>query len=109
HVHAPPLIRTQVLLASAQISRAVGNTGEWIARMAQALASNLLWLIIIPIVAFYALKDFHVIFARLLVLIPRENREIMETVINKISAIFVRYLRGLLIVCTLNGLVTALV
>ncbi|HZP80653.1 MAG TPA: AI-2E family transporter [Chthonomonadaceae bacterium] len=104
--HATPFVENTVLHASAQISQAVGKAGTWLGSMAQGMASNLIWLVIIPIVAFYALKDFHILFARMLLLVPRENRSFVQRVVNEVSAIFVRYLRGLMVVCVLNALAT---
>jgi predicted PurR-regulated permease PerM len=107
--HASPFVEHTVLNASTQISRSFNSAGAWLGSMAQGVAANLIWIVIIPIVAFYALKDFHVIFARLLLLLPREQRSLAEQLINQTSAIFVRYLRGLMIVCALNAVVTAVV
>lgn len=106
--HATPFVRNTVLHTSVQISRSFGNTGAWLSRMAEGMAANLIWIVIIPIIAFYALKDFHSILARLLLLVPREQRNTTEQLVNETSAIFVRYLRGLTIVCTLNALATAI-
>lgn len=108
-VHAPPLVQDAVAQASAQISRSFGHTSEWLGKTAQTLASNLIWLVVIPIVAFYALVDFHLILARLLLLVPRENRNTTQQMVNQVTTIFAAYLRGLVIVCTLNAVVTALV
>lgn len=108
-LHATPYIENTVLRASAQISRAVGSSGSWFGRIATAAVSNLLWVVIVPLVAFYALKDLHLIYARLLLMFPRDHRNTAQEFINGISTIFVNYLRGLMIVCALNAIVTALV
>ena len=106
--HATPFIRTTVLRASAQFSRSSGNAAAWISRMATTMVSNLLWVVLIPIISFYALKDFHLIYARLLLMVPREQRSFAQHIINEITTILVRYLRGLMIVCALNGVATAI-
>lgn len=107
-LHATPFVEQQVLRASAQISRSFGSASSLVGKMAEGMVSNLIWIVVIPIVAFYALKDFHVIYARLLLFIPRDHRSNAQQFINDVTAIFVRYLRSLLIVCALNAVVTAL-
>jgi predicted PurR-regulated permease PerM len=105
--HATPFVENLVLRASKQISQASESASAWVGKAAENMVSNLLWLVIIPIVAFYALKDFHILYARLLMLIPREHRTFAQNITNEITAIFIRYLRGTLIVCALNAIVTA--
>ncbi len=107
--HASPFVEHTVLNASLQISRSFGSTSAWLGRVAQGFAANLIWIVIIPIVAFYALKDFHLILARALLLVPRDQRLFAEQLVNEVSAIFVRYLRGLMIVCALNAVATTIV
>jgi putative permease len=108
-LHAEPWVQNVVVHTSSQISQAFNSASAWFGRVAQAALSNLLWVVIIPLVSFYALKDLHLIYARLLMLIPRDQRTNAQDIINKISAIFVQYLRGLMIVCALNGVATAVV
>jgi predicted PurR-regulated permease PerM len=108
-IHATSFIRNTVLKASSQISAAFNNASTWVGKTAEGMVSNLIWIVVIPIVAFYALKDLHLIYARLLLLVPRDNRSFAQQLINEVSAIFVRYLRGLLIVCALNAVATAAV
>ncbi|HLK55132.1 MAG TPA: AI-2E family transporter [Chthonomonadaceae bacterium] len=107
-LHATPFVENTVLHASRQISQGFGNASEWVGKTAQSMASNLLWVVVIPIVAFYLLKDFHILIARLLMLIPRDQRAFTQLLINEISGIFVRYLRGMLVVCALNAVATTL-
>ena len=106
-IHANKFVQDQVLHASVQISHAAAHAGTWVGSVATSLASNLIWVALIPIIAFYALKDFHIILARALLLVHHENRSGAQKSLNEISTIFVSYLRGLAIVCGLNGVVTA--
>jgi predicted PurR-regulated permease PerM len=108
-VHAEPWVEATVVRASSQISQAFNSATAWLGRVAQTALGNLLWIAIIPLVSFYALKDLHLIYARLLMLIPRDQRSNAQDIINKISVIFIRYLRGLVIVCALNAIATAAV
>ena len=78
-------------------------------RMAEygmAVATNLIWLVIIPIIAFYALRDYHLILAKGLLLVPKEKRDLVQTAVSETTAIFGKYLRGMAIVSILNGLAT---
>ncbi|HZO86966.1 MAG TPA: AI-2E family transporter [Chthonomonadaceae bacterium] len=107
--HANALVQNTVLNSSARISLAMGHLGMWFGNLAQGFAANLIWLVLIPILAFYFLKDFHILLARLLLLVPHEHRNTAERLVNDISAIFAGYLRGLVIVCALNAAFTAFV
>src|SRR5207245_1327752 len=49
------------------------------------------------------------IYARLLLMVPRRYRPLAQQFLNDVTGIFVRYLRGLLVVCALNGIATALI
>lgn len=78
-------------------------------RMAEygvAVATNVIWLVIIPIISFYALRDYHTILAKGLLLVPKEKRDIVQTAVAETTAVFGRYLRGMGIVSLLNGLAT---
>ena len=58
-VHASPSVASAVLQASSQISTAFGKVSAYVGGAAKVAMANLLWVVIVPIVAFYALKDFH--------------------------------------------------
>ncbi len=73
-----------------------------------SLASNAIWIVIVPIVAFYALRDFHLILAKGLLLVPSRRRDLVQTAVSEITGIFAKYIRGLLIVSVLNGVATAI-
>lgn len=106
-VHASPFVSSAVLRASSQISAAFSRFSAYLGDAAKVLMANVLWVVVVPIVAFYALKDFHILYARLLMVVPHEKRNFTQNLVNEITAIFVGYLRGLVIVCALNGLATA--
>jgi AI-2E family transporter len=65
--------------------------------------------VIIPIVAFYALKDFHLILAKTLLLVPKKRRDMVQSLVAEVTVIFAKYMRGLMTVAVLNGLATWLV
>lgn len=109
HLHASNYVQHRVLQASASVSELFSEGSAYLGRLAQSWVGNILWVVVVPIVAFYALKDFHVIYARLLLLVPHDRRAFTQHMFNEITAIFVGYVRGLATVCALNGCATALV
>ena len=73
-----------------------------------AFATNLIWIVIIPIIAFYALRDYHLILAKGLLIVPKNRRDLVQTAVTETTGIFAKYLRGMAIVSLLNGLATYL-
>ncbi len=73
-----------------------------------AFATNLIWIVIIPIIAFYALRDYHLILAKGLLIVPKKRRDLVQTAVTETTGIFAKYLRGMAIVSLLNGLATYL-
>ncbi len=71
-------------------------------------AGNLIWVVIIPIVAFYTLRDFNLILAKSLLVVPTKTRPLVQTAVAEITSIFGRYLRGLGLVSLLNGVATCI-
>jgi predicted PurR-regulated permease PerM len=70
---------------------------------------GLIWIVIVPVLAFYALTDFHLIYAKGLLLIPREHRSAVQGVVTALTGVFARYVRGLIALCTLNAIATSMV
>lgn len=79
------------------------------ARLLVGLIPNLIWVVLVPVVAFYALVDYHRIFAKALLLFPREKRDEVRTIASDVAVVFGKYLRGLGIVCLLNTFATIVV
>jgi len=83
------------------------KSSSWITDYGMSVVSNAIWIVIVPIVAFYALRDFHIILAKGLLLVPAKRRDLVQTAVTEITAVFGKYLRGLAIVSVLNGIATA--
>ncbi len=83
------------------------KSSSWFTDYGMRFISNLIWVVIVPIVAFYGLRDFHLILAKALLLVPSKNRHAVQTGVTEITAVFAKYLRGLMIVTLLNGVCTA--
>jgi predicted PurR-regulated permease PerM len=84
------------------------HSSSSLTNVGMAAASNAIWIVIIPIVAFYALRDFHIILAKGLLLIPAKSRDMVQVAVTEITAVFGKFLRGLAIVAVLNGVATAI-
>jgi predicted PurR-regulated permease PerM len=72
-------------------------------------ASNLIWVVIIPVVTYYIIRDYHIILTKALLIAPSRHRPTVQTAITEITTIFGKYLRGLGIVSLANGVATWLV
>ncbi len=82
------------------------RSSTWVTEYGMSFISNMVWVVIIPIVAFYALRDYHLILTKGLLLVPKRRREDAQVYIVEVGTIFAKYLRGLAIVSALNGLAT---
>jgi predicted PurR-regulated permease PerM len=76
--------------------------------LALAWAPNLIWFLVVPVLAFYILNDFHRVYAKIVLLVPRHHRPFAQTLIAEISALFGKYLRGLAFLCFALGCSIAL-
>ena len=101
-----PGVREFVVSAVTNVEKSLDQSGNVIATKALELGTNLTWVAIIPIIAFYALKDFHLILAKMLLIVKPRRRELVQSAVSEITAIFAKYMRGLLLVSGLNGVAT---
>lgn len=102
-----PAFIMQPLVTQAK-SSAVTLTGalESLGKSLIGFIPSLIWVVLVPIIAFYALVDYHRIFAKGLMLFPRARRDDVRSIAFDVTVVFGRYLRGLGIVCLLNTLAT---
>lgn len=84
----------------------LGQSTRYIMQYGIGFVPNLVWLVITPLVAFYALVDFHLILTKAMLLVPRKNRNAAQTYVSEVSAVFAKYLRGLAILSLMNGAAT---
>lgn len=104
--HAAPLLRSIVKQLVANLNSSLSKSSNLVTDRLIQYGSNLIWLVIVPIVAYYALRDFHLILGKALLLVRSERRANVQTAVAEVTAIFARYMRGLAIVSLLNGLAT---
>lgn len=95
-------IVSQLKGSAALLTAGLQSFGTFLLR----LIPNLIWIVLVPIVAFYTLVDYHRIFAKILLLVPKSSRDSMREVASEVTVVFGKYLRGLGIVCLLDTLAT---
>ena len=79
-----------------------------LATVGPSMLSTLIWIVMVPIIGFYALRDFHLLLAKALILFPPEKRAGFQTTLHDVTSIFAKYLRGLATVSFANGVATGL-
>jgi predicted PurR-regulated permease PerM len=82
------------------------KSSGWITDYGMSFLGNMVWVVFVPIVGFYALRDYHLLLGKALLLAPKRHRDTVQVYVAEVSAVFARYLRGLGIVSLLNGLAT---
>lgn len=92
-------------LVTNRITTGIGLLGDWIA----ANLSKALWIILIPLVAFYFLNDIDRIRNKSVLLIPAAWRPRTTEVLSRMGTVFSNYVRGLTIVCLLYGIATTII
>jgi predicted PurR-regulated permease PerM len=100
---APAWIRGPVMQLAHDGTQTLSQSLTWFSRLLVRMIPNLAWVVIMPLVAFYALSDYHVVYAKFLLLLPAEQRKPAQELIAEITAIFGSYLRSLALLCAMNG------
>ena len=91
--------------AKQEVIAGIGYASNWIV----SSLSKALWLILIPLVAFYFLNDIDRMRKRAALFIPQQWRARTTEVLSRVGLVFSSYVRGLMIVCLLFGVVTTIV
>ena len=100
--HVPAAMQAPVLNQARHVPELLGHGLTWFGNNLPALAGNLVWVVIVPIIAFFILLDFNKILGKSLLLVQREKREGILAVVTDIIAVFGSYVRGVLTVMTLD-------
>ncbi len=103
--HVPAMMRPGVLHQASHLPELLGRGLQWFSDNLPALAGNLIWVVIVPIIAFFLLLDFNKMLGKTLLLLPKERREPTLTVITDVIAVFGNWVRGVLTVMGLDMLV----
>lgn len=94
---------------SSQIEAGGQQVLEILSMALSTAASRLLWLVIIPLSSLVLLKDFDYIKAKVVHLTPEKHRERLVSVGSAVVSVFARYVRGMLVVALLYGLIASVV
>ncbi len=97
----PEAVQTQITEKAATIA---GEAGTQITNFVIGLVSYLPWLILVPILSFFFLKDANLFRVQLLRVFPSGNwRTRMESIIHDVNTTLAAYTRAQLISCVLIG------
>ena len=100
--HIPIPMRAPVLNYARHVPEMLGHGLTWFGNNLPALAGNLVWVVIVPIITFFILLDFNKILGKTLLLFPREKREGILATVTDIIAVFGSYVRGVMTVMALD-------
>ena len=109
HVPNIPSLRDPVIHQAKHLPELVGRGLQWFSANLPALAGNLVWIIIVPIIAFFLLLDFNKMLGKALVMVPKGKREDILTIVTDVIAVFGNWVRGVLIVMGLDIIVVYIV
>ena len=107
--HVPAAMQPPVVNQARHAPEMLGHGLTWFGNNIPSLAGNLVWVVIVPIIAFFILLDFNKILGKSLLLVQREKREGILAVVTDIIAVFGSYVRGVLTVMALDIFVIFLV
>jgi predicted PurR-regulated permease PerM len=102
-------MRTPILHQAGHLPELVGKGLQWFADNLPALAGNLVWIVVVPIITFFILLDFNKILGKTLLLAPQARREAVLTIVTDVIAVFGNWVRGVLIVMALDMVVVYIV
>jgi predicted PurR-regulated permease PerM len=91
------------------ISKYVTQYGNAVAKTVIGSLSNVLSVVVVPIIMFYLLVDMDKIRGRLLFMMPTKMREHVTKASQDVGGVFGNYFRGMFTVASLYGLITMLV
>lgn len=101
----PTMMRGPVLQQAGHVPLLLGKGLQWLGDNLPALAGNLIWVVIVPVITFFILLDFNKILGKGLLLVASERREGALTVLTDIIAVFGNWVRGVLSVMGLDMVV----
>lgn len=106
--HLPTTLEEAFAKYGNQVSIRASSGIQFISNWIAGNLSKALWIILIPLVSFYLLNDIDRIKRRSVLFIPEQWRPRATEVLSKVGTVFSSYVRGLVVVCLLYGVVTAI-
>lgn len=104
---AHPALRDALLTAARAGTERLSSALQGASELVLLWAPNLVWFLVVPVLAFYMLNDFHRIYAKAILLVPPRHRSSAQTLIAEISSLFGKYLRGMGLLCLLLAVATS--
>ena len=98
HHNVPLMMRPLVLTQTQHLSDTIMSAFT----IFEGWATNHAWFLIVPVITFFILLDFHKIMGKLLILAPLERRENILNAVTEIIAVFGNYVKGVMIVMALD-------
>lgn len=108
-LHLPTTRQEALSQYGTQATEAVGIGVRHLSKWVVANLSVALWLILVPLSAFYFLNDMDRMGKKAPLLIPQQWRQQTTEMLSRMGQVFSNYLRGLGLVCLLFGLSSTLV
>jgi predicted PurR-regulated permease PerM len=107
--HVTAYLRNAILNTIRRLPQTVNSSIDWATSHLLEWAGNMVWGIIVAIVTFLILLDFHKILGKILILVPQERRRPVLSVVTEVIALFGSYVRSLLVVMLLDIVVISVV
>jgi predicted PurR-regulated permease PerM len=105
-MHIPSVAQGPVLDRVSKIPTYLSNYLDYLSVELPLLAGQLVWIIIVPILAFYILADYHKILGKTLIFVHADKRAATMRILNDVVAVFGNYVRGVLLMMLLDIVVT---
>ncbi len=104
-LHIPMVMRPPVLDQARHVPELVSKGLQWLSDNLPALAGNLIWVVLVPIITFFLLLDFNKILGKVLLFVRADRREDLLTIVTDVISVFGSWVRGVLLVMGLDILV----
>ena len=103
--HVPRAMQPAIVEQARHLPQITSTAVQWTTHNLPALAESVMWLVLVPVLAFFILLDFHKILGKIFVMVAHEKRTGLLTVVTEIVAVLGNYVRGILLVMVLDMLV----
>lgn len=102
HPYVPTMLHDPIVNQARHVPELTSKGIAWFTANLPALAGSLIWVVLVPVIAFFLLLDFHKILGKLLILAPISRRQDILTIMTDIVAVFGNYVRGVFLVMLLD-------
>ncbi len=104
--HWPSMVRAPLINQAQHVPEFLSTYLSNLSQQLPIWASNLIWVIVVPILAFYFLADYHKIMGKTLLFVQPSKRVEVLRLLNDVVAVFGNYVRGLLLMMGLDIVVS---